>query len=387
MSNTFTIVYIYSQLTINGGADRVLTDKANYLAEHGHNIIIITESQMGRPLVFPLSNKVRHIDMGIDFEKQYGHNIIIRGLIYNKYIRLYKKKLSAILNSINPDIVITLMGRNLDFITSIHNKCVKIGEAHTTKQHLRNYHLLEERGGFYKMLAQHLRKQQIASARKLDALVLLTHEDAEDWKDVTKAYIIPNALHYMPSKSSCLDNKQAIMVGRYNDAKGYEYITEAWSTVYKRHPDWILNIYGSGELHDDVERWIKERKLENVMIMHEPTQHITDKYMESSICILSSRYEGFPLVIMEAMACGVPCISFDCPFGPRNIIKNGEDGILVEYLNSKALAENICKVIENEDLRKELGKNAKKNIQRFSQEAVMNQWEELFVSLIKNKKN
>ena len=145
MSNT--IVYIYSQLTINGGADRVLTDKANYLAEHGYNIYIITESQMGRPLVFPLSNKVKHIDMELDFEKQYGHNILIRGLIYIRYIRLYKKKLSVILNRINPDVIITLMGRNLDFITSIDNNCIKIGEAHTTKQHLRNYHLLEERGG------------------------------------------------------------------------------------------------------------------------------------------------------------------------------------------------------------------------------------------------
>ena len=384
MSNT--IVYIYSQLTINGGADRVLTEKANYLAEHGYNIYIITESQMGRPLVFPLSDKVKHIDMGLDFEKQYGHNILIRGLIYIRYIRLYKKKLSVILNRINPDVIITLMGRNMDFITSIDNNCIKIGEAHTTKQHLRNYHLLEERGGLYKILAKHLRKQQISSAKKLDALVLLTQEDADDWKDVTKTYIIPNAVHHIPLESSSLNNKQAIMVGRYNDAKGYEYITEAWSIVYKMHPDWTLNIYGSGELHDDVERWIKERNLEKVMIMHEPTQHITDKYMESSICILSSRYEGFPLVIMEAMACGVPCISFDCPFGPRNIIKDGEDGILVEYLNSQALAKNICDVIENDSLRKKLGINARKNIQRFSQEAVMNQWKELFTSLIRDKR-
>lgn len=383
MSNT--IVYLYSQLTINGGADRVLTDKANYLAEHGYNIYIITESQMGRPLVFPLSDKVKHIDMELDFEKQYGHNILIRGLIYIRFIRLYKKKLSAILNSIKPDIIITLMGRNLDFITSIDNNSIKIGEAHTTKQHLRNYHLLEERGGFYKILAKRLRKQQISSAKKLDALVLLTQEDADDWKDVTKTYIIPNAIHHMPLGSSSLDNKRAIMVGRYNDAKGYEYITEAWAIVNKKHPDWILNIYGSGELHDDVERWIKERNLEKVMIMHEPTQHITDKYIESSICILSSRYEGFPLVIMEAMACGVPCISFDCPFGPRNIIRNGEDGILVEYLNSNALAKNICEVIENETLRIRLGANARKNIQRFSQEEVMNQWQNLFSTLINNR--
>ena len=176
------------------------------------------------------------------------------------------------------------------------------------------------------------------------------------------------------------------MVGRYNDAKGYNYLTEAWAIVHQKHPDWKLNIYGSGELHDEVERWIRDKHLENSMIMHEPTNQIMEKYLESSICVLSSIYEGFPLVIMEAMSCGVPCVSFDTPFGPRNIIKNGEDGILVDYLNSQALAENICKVIEDEQLRKRLGKKAKQNIQRFSQDAIMKQWTDLFDLLLNTRK-
>ena len=379
------IVYIYSQLTISGGADRVLTDKANYLAEHGYDITIITESQMGRPVVFPLSPKVKLIDMGIDFDKQYGHNILYRGFLYLKLIRIYKERLKKLLFEIKPDIVITLMGRSLDFITSIQDGSIKIGEAHTTKKHLRSYHLLEEKGGFHKYLARFLRKKQIASATKLDALVLLTKQDAEDWNDVTKTYVIPNAIPHIPEESSHLTNKQAIMVGRYNDAKGYEYITEAWETVHKKHPEWTLNIYGSGEMHDDVERWIKERNLQDTMIMHKPTNHIMEKYTESSICVLSSRYEGFSLVIMEAMSCGVPCVSFDTPFGPRNIIADGEDGILVDYLNTEALADNICKVIEDDSFRKRLGTNAKKNIQRFSQDAIMQQWQDLFHSLIKNR--
>jgi glycosyltransferase involved in cell wall biosynthesis len=379
------IVYIYSQLTISGGADRVLTDKANYLAEHDYDITIITESQMGRPVVFPLSPKVKLIDMGIDFDKQYGHNILYRGFLYLRFIRIYKEKLKKILFKIKPDIVITLMGRSLDFITSIQDGSIKIGETHTTKKHLRSYHLLEEKGVFHKYLAQYLRKKQIASAKKLDALVLLTKQDENDWNDVKKTYVIPNAMPHVHTESSYLTNKQAIMVGRYNEAKGYEYITEAWEIVHKRHPDWILNIYGSGEMRDDVERWIKERNLQDSMIMHEPTNHIMEKYTESSICVLSSRYEGFTLVIMEAMSCGVPCVSFDTPFGPRNIITDGEDGILVEYLNTKALADNICKVIEDENLRKQLGTNAKKNIQRFSQETIMQQWQNLFHSLINNR--
>ena len=124
----------------------------------------------------------------------------------------------------------------------------------------------------------------------------------------------------MPHKTSKLNKKRAIMVGRYNEAKGYEYLVEAWDLVYQKHPDWCIDIYGSGELHDDVENWIKERHLDNTIIMHEPTSQIMDKYLDSSICIVSSRYEGFSMAIIEAMASGVPCVSFDCPFGPRGII-------------------------------------------------------------------
>jgi glycosyltransferase involved in cell wall biosynthesis len=380
------IAYLYTELTISGGADRVLTDKANYLAEHGYDITIITESQMGRPIVFPLSPKVKMMDMGIDFNKQYEYNFLLRSVIYLKCIQQYKVRLKELLRELKPDIVITLMGRSLDFITSINDGSIKIGEAHTTKAHLRSYHLLEARGGLYKLLAKQLRKKQIANASKLSALVLLTPQDADDWKGVTKTYVIANAIHQMPKESGILTNKQAIMVGRYNDAKGYDYLTEAWAIVHQKHPDWKLNIYGSGELHDKVERWIRDKHLESSMIMHEPTNQIMEKYLESSICVLSSIYEGFSLVIMEAMACGVPCVSFDSPFGPRNIIKDGEDGILVDYLNSQALAENICKVIEDEQLRKRLGEKAKQNIQRFSQDAIMKQWTDLFDSLLNSRK-
>lgn len=383
---TKSIVYIYSQLTISGGTDRILTDKANYLVNHGYDVTIITESQMGRPLVYPLSSKVKLIDIGLDYEKQYGHNFIYRILLYTRYSILYKRKLTAILNRIKPDIVITLMGRSLDFITTLNDGSIKIGEAHTTKNHLRNLHLLEQRGGFYRWMARNIRHKQISNAKELSALVLLTPEDAKDWYNITKTYVIPNFIDTFPQFPAELTNKRAIIVGRYNDSKGYEYLVEAWKIVNQRHPDWVIDIFGAGELHDDVERWIHDAHLHKTMIMHEPTNAIMQKYLESSICIISSRYEGFSMVIIEAMASGVPCVSFDCPFGPRNIIKDRKDGILVEYLNSHALADNICLLIENDELRKKLGHQARKNIQRYSRNCVMKQWEELFTSLIRDKK-
>ena len=173
------------------------------------------------------------------------------------------------------------------------------------------------------------------------------------------------------------------MVGRYNDAKGYDYLIPAWSVVHQRHPDWVLNVYGSGEYYEQVVSWIKEKRLENSIRLHEPTDQIMEKYLESSICVMSSRYEGFPMVLLEAMASGVPCVAFDCPYGPRNIIRHEEDGLLVDYLNSSALADGLCRLIQDEDLRKRFGRQARENVRRFSKESIMSQWERVFASVAK----
>ena len=376
------ILYIYTALTTVGGADRVLIQKANWLADHGYDVTIVTESQANKPVAFPLSEHTRHVDLGVDFDKEYGHVLPIRALIYYKLMRSYRKKLKHFILDEKPDIVITTLGRDLGIITNLKDSSVKVGETHTTQYHLRNFHLMEQRGGLYKWLARCLRRRQVSFASKLKALVVLTPQDAEDWKGVTNTFVIPNALSFYPTESAELENKQVIMVGRYNNAKGYDYLIPAWKKVHQRHPDWTLHVYGSGELYNDVVRWIQEYNLDESMILHEPTDQIMEKYLESSVCVLSSRYEGFSLVILEGMSCGVPYVSFDCPYGPRNIIHNEEDGILVEYLNSDALADNICRLIENPILRKKMGAAARKNVKRFCQDEVMKQWTALFDSCI-----
>ena len=378
------IFYIYTALTTVGGADRVLIQKANWLADHGYDITIVTESQADKPIAFPLSPNTHHIDLGVDFDKEYGHILPIRALIYFKLMREYKKKLQHCIIKGKPDIVINTLGRELGILTSMKDNSIKLGETHTTQYHLRNFHLMEQQGGIYKLIAKYSRKKQVSLARKLKAMVLLTPQDEEDWHGITTTYVIPNSIPVYPKEASTLENKRAIVVGRYNNAKGYEYLIEAWKIVHQKHPDWILDIFGSGEMHDDVKRWIEENNLTDTMIMNEPTDKIMEEYHNSSICIISSRYEGFPMVIVESMACGVPCVAFDCPFGPRNIIRNGEDGILVDYLNSQALADNVCKLIEDDELRKRMGTAARINILRFTQDEVMKKWTALFDSLVKN---
>ena len=381
------LLYVYTALTTKGGTDRVLSSKANWLAAHGYDVLIVTDSQIGRKPAFPLSSKVRLHDLAIDFGKEYGHNFMIRMLIYYRLMFQYRKKLADVIRRENPDIIISTLGRDISFIHKIkgHSKC--IGEAHTTRYFIRNFHLLEKRNSLFKYVTKFFRWRMDCDVDKLDALVVLAEEHRTDWKCHVPIFVIPNSLSFYPKEISRCSNHKVIMVGRYNDAKGYDYLIPAWEIVYQRHPDWILDVYGSGELRDQVIEWIREKHLEESIILHDPVDNIMEKYMDSSICVLSSRYEGFSLVILEAMSCGVPVVSFDCPHGPRNIIKNGEDGLLTDYLNYHALADGICKLIENDSLRRQLGASARKNVLRFSQDSIMEQWENLFHKLVNDRTN
>lgn len=375
------IFYIYTALLTKGGADRVLTEKANWLAEHGYEVGIVTDTQMGRPPVFPLSAKVNLINLDIDFSQEYGHCLPLRVFWYFKLMRRYKREVSKCLFKEKPDIVITTLGRDLDFLTTIHDGSIKLGESHIARKFSRNFHLLEQKGGVHWFLAKYGRWKQERSVRELDGIVLLTNQDANNWKRVTKTYVIPNSLPFYPQESSMCENKNAICVGRLNEQKGLEYLIDAWRIVCQKHPDWQLDIYGSGELKEELLHRINRNHLEGTISINEPTPQIMEKYLQSSIYIMSSRYEGFGMVLLEAMSCGVPCISFDCPYGPSDVIRNGEDGILVEYLNTKALADSICQLIEHPDYRKAMGKKAKENIKRFSRDNVMKQWTDLFNEL------
>lgn len=375
------IFYIYTALLTKGGADRVITEKANWLAEHGYEVGIITDTQMGRQPIFPLSPKVKLHDLAIDFSQEYGHSLPIRIWWYFKLMGKYKKELKDYLYKEKPDIVISTLGRDLDFLTTINDGSIKIGESHIARLYSRNFHLLEQKGGVFKLLAKYGRWKQERCTKKLDALVLLTKQDADCWQGTTKTYVIPNSLPFYPQESSTCENKRAICVGRLSEQKGMEYLIEAWSYVHKNHPDWKLDIYGYGELKEEMTRSIATLDLTDVISINEPTNEIIQKYLESSIYIMSSRFEGFGMVLLEAMACGVPCISFDCPYGPADIIRNGEDGFLVEHLNTRALANSICQLIEQPELRKRFGEKAKKNITRYSKDNVMKQWTELFNEL------
>lgn len=380
------IVYLYTALTTIGGADRIIVQKANYLADvYKHDIYIITDSQNKRPFSFPLSKNVKHIDLDINFDKQYKYNLLIRYFVYKSLMIKYKKKLLLCLNKIKPQITISTLGRDMDFLTDLNDGSKKVAESHIARHYMRNLHLMEAKGGISKLIAQYWRKKQEKAIKKLDALVVLTKADADHWKEIKQKFIIPNPITLEPNGYSTCTGNKIISVGRLTEQKGYDLLINAWKAIAFKHPDWIINIYGEGELHDKLQQQICDSHLEKQIILCKPVTNISEKYIESSFYVMSSRFEGFGLVLTEAMCCGLPCISFDCPSGPSEIIKDKEDGLLVENGNINALADSICFMIENEEKRIQMGKKAKGNVMRYSTEHIMQQWNELFKRLIQKQ--
>ena len=375
------ILYALESVNLAEGFDRVIIEKANYFAEHGYDTIICVTSHALAEPYFPISEKVRVVDLGLDFHQQYGHNLAYRAYIYFTLMQRYKKAMKHLLAEEKPDIVITSLGREIDFIADMQDGSVKIGESHIAKGFARNFHLMEQRGGLYRLIARHWRRKLEQAVRKLDALVLLTRHDADSWAGLTRTEIIPNSMPFFPEQASSCENKQVIFVGRFSEQKGLNYLIKTWEGVYKKHKDWTLHMYGEGEQKAILLDLIEKADLTDAVVVHEPTRQIMEKYQESSIFLLTSRFEGLPMVLIEAQACGLPIVSFNCPWGPADIIKNGEDGFLVEYLNTDEAAHRVCQLIENDELRKRMGRQARINVQRYRRDKVMKRWTDLFESL------
>lgn len=381
------IAYIYPALTTVGGADRVITEKANYFADKlNYEVYIITAHQKNKPYFYPLSPKVKHIDLDVDFPKQYHRSIFARGLVYFTLIRLYRKRLEKLLVELKLDIVISAISREIDFLHKLRDGSIKIVEAHLAKDYLRDLHEMPSRGFPYNLAGKFVTWKLEKAVAKFRELVVLTKQDAASWSKVRSSVVIPNALTFKANGLSNCTGETVISVGRLYDQKGYDLLIDAWTIVHNKHKDWVLNIFGQGTLHDQLSEKIVGLGLGDRIFLKEPVQNIADKYAGSAFYVMSSRYEGFGMVLIEAMSCGLPVVSFDCPCGPSEIILEGEDGLIVENGNVDELAEKILYMIENEDDRIRMGRNAQRNVQRYNQKMIMEQWSQLFEKLVNEKK-
>jgi glycosyltransferase involved in cell wall biosynthesis len=363
-----------------GGEERVLTLKANYLADVlGYDVTIILTEGNGQPLFYTLSERVHTINLDIDFEALWTCSFLQKIPTYIKKQHRYKQLLAKTLKELRPDITISMMRREINFLTSIDDGSHKIGEIHVNRDHFRNF---EGKPNVVKRLfAFFWQRSLIKHLKQLDKFVVLTDEDARLWPELSNVITIPDMLSFVPKRISPMTRLRLISVGRYCYQKGFDLLLEAWAVAQNMAPQWRLDIYGDGD-REPYERIIDDLKIDRSRCeLHGRTQDIESEFVNSSLSVCSSRFEGFGLVIVEAMACGLPVVAFDCPWGPRSIITDGNDGVLVEDGNVRKLADAMLAVISDNERRKQMGIRAVENIRRFGVDAIANKWKELFDEL------
>lgn len=378
----YKIVYCTPALYMAGGVERVLTLKANYFAEHcGYDITIILTEGKDKPFFYPLSEKIKVINLDVNFEDMWTCTFLKKILVYLKKQRLFKKKLASELKRLKPDLTISLLRREINFITSIQDGSKKIGELHINRAHYRNFEGKDAsfvKTQFSKIWMHDL----VGKLQKLDTLVVLTEKDKESWIELNNVQVIPDPLSFHPSSISPLSNKRVIAVGRYSHEKGYDLLLSAWKMVSDTCKDWKLEIFGDGD-HSSLDVLLDQLQIDKPRcVLHGRTSDVEKEYLDSSIFVCSSRFEGFGMVILEAMACGLPVISFDCPWGPGSIISDGVDGYLVNNGDTKNLAEKIISLINSEEDRVRVAKNALNKSNQYSIDTIALQWKCLFDTLM-----
>ena len=372
------IVYVTPALYMAGGVERVLTLKANYFAEHfGYDITIILTEGKGKPLFYPLSDKIKIVNLDINFEELWTCSFVKKVFVYLKKQRIFKKRLSEALMTLRPDITVSLLRREINFINDIPDGSRKIGELHINRANYRNFDA-EEAGQLKRLFAKWWSGRLLSHVRKLDRLVVLTDKDRESWVELDDVVTIPDPLSLTPTSVSPLSEQRVVAVARYSHEKGIDLLLQAWSEVEKQNSGWRLDVFGDGDRRP-YERLMAQLHINGAHCqLHGRTNNVEHEYLKSSLFVLSSRFEGFGMVLTEAMACGLPVVSFDCPWGPRAIIRDGEDGLLAENGDTHALAQQLLRMMGDDRLRSQMAANAVQNVQRFSIAHIAAQWKALF---------
>lgn len=374
----YKICYCAPAIYSAGGVERVVSVKASYFAEvyHYDVTIIVTEGK-GCDSFFPLSDKVKVINLNLGFEDLWKASFIKKIYLYLKKQFKFRRMLKSELMRIRPDITISVLRREINFINSIPDGSHKIGELHVNRSNYRNF-ISRDSNVIKQFFARFWINDLLKHLRKLDRMVVLTEDAKKDWPELSNVTLIPDPIPFKVDQMSTLSSKRVISIGRYAYEKGNDLLLKAWSIVEKSCKDWTLDIYGMGNQTPYKELMKKLEIDETRCHLHGSLTNVKDAYLNSAIFTLPSRFEGFGLVIIEAMACGVPVVAFDCENGPRNIVTNNQDGILVKPFDVDEYAASLLRLMRDDQLRAQIGNRAYESSKRYSIEDIAQQWKDLF---------
>ena len=376
------ILIIHRSFALVGGAERVITDKVNYLANEGHQLMLVSYEQGDHPLPYELHPSVQYRDLDCRFFTLSKYSAPKHLYLYFCLKKRFKNNLRSVVLEFKPEVVVlasdwqTLMKTVINSV----NPVPVIAEFHNTYDYVMRKVGTSE-GWLKAKLTQLYYRQAIKSLGKCAQLVVLTDSDARGWRQhFNNVAVIPNPVTLYPDVIDDIpkDPGRIIFVGRFNHEKRIDRLITAFSMIANKYPDWHVDIFGEGNEKENLLRQIVEMELDERVVIHEPTKAIFDEYKRSEILVLCSEHEASPLVLVEAMACGVPCVSLDCPNGPREIIQNGVTGLLAKNGDVKDLSEKIEWMITHKTEREMMGRKAREFAATRVLSVIMNQWERLY---------
>lgn len=372
------LLYILPLLSTMGGQERTITDKANWLSHHGHQVMLVTYEHEG-PLAYRLDNGVGHEDVGCHFFSLYRYSFFRRPLEALRLKRLFRKKLQAILQRFRPDVIVVPIPNTENFLPDI----VRMADAIPVviESHLAHGHQVIRRGFTERWL--HYVYSPLRALRKARLLISLTEGDARYWRKMVRhVRVIPNPLASdlppLTSHLSLLGSHRIIAVGRLTPQKRLDRLVDAFALLADKYPQWTIDIFGEGECHQQLQEQIDRLHLSERVRIHPPTHQIFEEYRRSDLFVLSSDFEGFGLVIIEAMACGLPVVATNCPYGPSEIIEDGKTGLLAQ-LDVATLAAKMEWLITHDAERRQMGQAAQQAVARYRLDRVMPEWEKAYL--------
>ena len=382
------LLYTIHSLYNPGGMERVLLNKIGWLRRNTEwEILVVTTDQKGRDLFFPLPEGVRMVDLGVNYSDDNGKSFICKVAGYFRRRRLHRKRLTELLMAERPDVVDCLYPGECSFVPDIRDGSRKVMELHQSKM----FHYQYNRSGLLGLADRYRARTDERLVRRFDRFVVLTEEDARMWGEIPGMRVIPNA-----AKDICdgmrpnagvasLDVRRVIAVGRLDYQKGFDRLIDAWVLVRKdgRFADWRLDIFGQGEWKEMLQRKIRTLGVGDSARLNAPVKDIAAEYKASSMLVMSSHYEGFPMVMVEAMSAGLPVVTFDYKCGPKEIIDDGRNGLLVKEGDIRRLADAMMSLMASPATLKRMSAEAKKVTERFSEEKVMGMWVRLYEGLLR----
>lgn len=379
------LLYCIPHLYNSGGMERVLTQKVNWLAAHtDYTITIVTTepTPTGTPkCYFPLSEKVQVVELNIDFNADYTKPLLPKYCAHMRRMRAYKRALTEYIVQHGIELCISLGGKEIAFLR--HLPCRTIAEMHFAMDQRRQLIEANHKSLFWSLVGEVRTRQLVQAVKPLERLVVLTEADKAAWEKAgcTNVTVIPNPCSLDGQKVSIKSakSKTILAVGRLHEQKGFDFLLQAWKPIEKTYSDWSLRIVGDGPKRAELEAQIESQSLKRVVLAG-ATNNVLDEYEAASIFVLSSRYEGLPLALIEAMWSGLPCIAFDCPQGPAELLAENR-GWLVPNGDIAELTAQIAYALSHPEEALKCAQKAQSFAQTtYSEAAIMPQWVQLIES-------